>query len=85
MSDRIGKPVCFTFAAYFARCLTVSGNVTQTLVAKGIDRRLAKPEEKSDSWIITGIRCSQLAKITGTVTKPPLEKTTLGLILAIAK
>jgi len=76
ISGRIGNPVCCTLEPYFAKFLAVSGKVTQTLVANGSESRLAKPEEKSDSWIITGIRCNQLAKITGTVTKPPLENTT---------
>ena len=41
----------------------------------------ASPGDMSDSWMMVGILQVFAAKTTGTVTKPPLEKTTSGLSL----
>ena len=41
----------------------------------------ASPGDMSDSWMIVGILQVFAANTTGTVTKPPLEKTTSGFSL----
>lgn len=58
----------------------VSGKLQHTLVQTGIHSLLARPGVMSDSWITQGIFREEAALTTGTVTKPPLEKTISGQI-----
>ena len=77
-SSRIGEPVRTAFCG--GRCLIVSGKFVQTRFAQGIQILFASPGVISDSWITQGIFLDLAASTTGTDTKPPLEKTTSGLI-----
>ena len=60
------------------RLLTVSGKLQHTFAAEGIHSLFARPGVMSDSWMIAGILHLFAAITTGTVTNPPLEKTTSG-------
>ena len=77
-SSRIGEPVKTAFSA--GRCFMVSGKFVHTLDAQGIQSLFASPGVISDSWMTQGIPLDFAAITTGTDTKPPLEKTTSGLI-----
>lgn len=59
---------------FLGRCFKVSAKVEHIFVAKDILILLAKPGVISDSWIMDGTRFNLAPNITGTVTKPPLEK-----------
>ncbi len=58
--------------------MTVSGKLQQIFDAEERQSLLARPGVMSDSWINAGIFKRLAAITTGTVTKPPLEKTTSG-------
>ena len=75
-SWRIGVPVSMALLAGSSE--TVSGKLQHTLVANGMESLFASPGVISDSWIKVGIFRRPAAITTGTVTKPPLEKTTSG-------
>ena len=75
-SWRIGVPVRTAFSA--GRFATVSGKLQQILDAEERQSLLARPGVISDSWIRAGIFKRFAAITTGTVTNPPLEKTTSG-------
>ena len=75
-SWRIGVPVRTALSA--GRLATVSGKLQQILDAEERQSLLARPGVMSDSWINAGIFKRLAAITTGTVTKPPLEKTTSG-------
>ena len=77
-SSRIGEPD--KTALSLGSMASVSGKLQQTFLATGIQSLLASPGVISDSWMIHGIWRAAAARTTGTLTKPPLEKTTSGLI-----
>ena len=74
----MGEPVSTAFAG--GNWLNVSGKLQQTFFATGMQSLLASPGVMSDSWMIQGIPKDAAARTTGTLTKPPLEKSTSGLI-----
>ena len=74
-SARRGVPVTRPFLPAAA---AASGKVQHSALAKGTDRRLARPGVMSDSWISTGTPATAAPYTTGTDTKPPLEKTMFG-------
>lgn len=58
--------------------MTVSGKLQHIFDADERQSLLASPGVISDSWISAGIFRRFAAITTGTVTNPPLEKTTSG-------
>ena len=58
----------------------VSGKEQQTFCAAGMASLLASPGVMSDSWMMVGIWRLAAARTTGTLTKPPFEKTTSGFV-----
>ena len=72
----IGEPV--STALFFGRYCKVSGKFVQILVANLVAILLASPGVISDSCIMTGTFESAAAITTGTLTKPPFEKTISG-------
>src|SRR5690606_27827836 len=67
----------------FGKCLIVSLKTVKIWEANGSEILFAKPGVTSDSWTTTGILANFAAITTGTETKPPLEKMTVGLIFLI--
>ena len=76
-SPLIGVPVRTALSE--GTILSVSGKLQQILVAELKHSLLARPGVMSDSWITHGMCRDPAARTTGTLTKPPLEKTTSGL------
>ena len=74
----MGVPVRTAFSA--GRSLIVSGKLQQILLAPAMLSLLARPGVISDSCTIYGILSAPAALTTGTLTKPPLEKTMSGFI-----
>ena len=75
---RSGVPVWMPFApSSFAH----SGKVVQTALANGLHSLLARPGVMSLSCMTTGTPHSAAPATTGTLTKPPFEKTTAGFSL----
>ena len=72
----IGEPVSTAFP--FGRYCRVSGKLVQTFVANLVAILFASPGVISDSCMITGIFKKAAAITTGTLTKPPFEKTISG-------
>ena len=77
-SSRIGVPV--KTALFSGSIWSVSGKLQQILEATGIHNLLASPGVISDSCMMQGIFRAAAARTTGTLTKPPLEKTMSGAI-----
>ena len=77
-SSLIGEPVRTAFS--FGSMDKVSGKLQQIFFATGIHSLFASPGVISDSWIIQGMCRDAAARTTGTLTNPPLEKTTSGFI-----
>ena len=75
-SARMGEPVRTALSAGIF--FMVSGKLQHTFSATGMHSLLASPGVISDSWMIQGICKEAAARTTGTLTKPPLEKTTSG-------
>ena len=72
----IGEPV--STALFLGRYCNVSGKLVHILVANLVAILFASPGVISDSCIITGIFKKAAAITTGTLTKPPFEKTISG-------
>ena len=75
---RSGVPVC---TALLPSSFAHSGKVVHMALANGLHSLFASPGVMSLSCMTTGTRHSAAPKTTGTLTKPPLEKTMLGLSL----
>ena len=61
-----------------AKRLKIPALIHESDMTPGLANILARPGVMSDSWINAGIFKRLAAITTGTVTKPPLEKTTSG-------
>ena len=77
-SSRIGDPVRTAFPS--GSIGMVSGKLQHIFSATGMHSLLASPGVISDSWIMQGMDREAAARTTGTLTKPPLEKTMSGWI-----
>ena len=78
----IGVPVTTAFPS--GRFFWVSGKLQHIFVAFGSASLFASPGVISDSWRMTGIFFFAAARATGTLTKPPFEKTISGFSFFIS-